>query len=100
MFYSHHRQASDPKSRLLAQIADELDVPVTEFYEPHLLRDTAEPSREDASVVYALLQAFLAIEGAEARGRVLAFARSLTRESCAHGAVQGTSRPSLTRRGS
>lgn len=88
---SRHRQAPDLASLLLARIADELDVPVTEFYEPHLIRDTAEPWREEASAVYGLVQSYLAIEEAEARGRVLAFARSLTRENRAHAAMRTTS---------
>jgi hypothetical protein len=37
------------------------------------------------------VQSYLAIEEAEARGRVLAFARSLTRENRAHAAMRTTS---------
>ncbi|UIY43519.1 hypothetical protein [Methylobacterium radiotolerans] len=89
------RQVADAKTCLLAQIADHLGVPLTEFFEPHLLRGAADRGSEDAFAVHALVKAYLAIDDGEARDRVIALARSYApTEPRVNHAPNPSSRPS------
>lgn len=71
------RREADASTCLLARIADHLGVPLTELFEPHLLRGTADAHSEDVFAIYALVKAYLAIVDVKGRDRVIALARSL-----------------------
>ncbi|PJI55891.1 hypothetical protein CTI14_01090 [Methylobacterium radiotolerans] len=70
------RQAMETSTCLLTRIADDLGVPLTEFFEPHLLCGTADKRSEDVFTIYALVRAYLAIGDVKARDQVVALARS------------------------
>ncbi|MCJ2062960.1 hypothetical protein MKK63_09585 [Methylobacterium sp. J-088] len=65
------------RAGLLAQIAELLDVPITEFYDPHLIRGVPEGRGEEAAAVFSLMRAYLAIEDAETRHRSIQVVRTM-----------------------
>lgn len=72
-----HWRAATTRAGALARIAELLGVPITEFYEPHLIRGSLECRREETAAVFALVQAYLAIDDAEARHRSIQVVRAM-----------------------
>ena len=77
MINDPRQRAVTSRAGLLAQIADLLDVPITEFYDPHLIRGALESRGEEAAAVFALTRAYLAIEDAETRHRSIQLVRAM-----------------------
>lgn len=76
-----HRRAATARAGAIANIAELLGVPITEFYDPHLIRGALEGRGEEAAAVFALVQAYLAIDDAETRHRSIQVVRAMAQAS-------------------
>ncbi|SFM72469.1 hypothetical protein SAMN05192568_105014 [Methylobacterium pseudosasicola] len=77
MIHDAHRRTVTTRAGALAHIADLLGVPITKFYDPHLIRGALEGRGEEAAAVFALVQAYLAIDDAETRHRSIQVVRAM-----------------------
>lgn len=76
-----HRRTVTTRAGALTRIAELLGVPITEFYDPHLIRGALEGRGEEAAEVFALVQAYLAIDDAETRHRSIQVVRAMAQAS-------------------
>ncbi|TXN63524.1 hypothetical protein [Methylobacterium sp. WL6] len=74
-----HRQDITDRSRLLARIADQLGVPITEFYTSYRSLGPADAPGEEALAVMAMVQAYFAIGDRVTRQRSIQLVRSMAR---------------------
>ena len=73
------RQDVTDRSRLLARIADQLGLPITELLTPYRLLGPTEGPAEEALAVMALVQAYLAIGDRVTRQRSIQLVQSMAR---------------------